>query len=109
MEDEFIYDLHIKLNDITNSYFALGENMLEEKLVRNILKYFPQKFDMKVTAIEEVQNLRNFKVDELIGFLRRFEVSINEKSKKKNKGVAFVSNIQEKVDRGDKDTEDRFY
>lgn len=40
--------------------------MYEEKLVRKILRSIPRKFDMKVTTIEEVQDLSILKVDEPI-------------------------------------------
>lgn len=45
-------------------------------------------------------------VDELIGSLQTFEVSLNGRSEKKNKGVAFVSNTQVGKDQSDKDTEE---
>lgn len=35
---------------------------------------------MKVTAIEEAIDLSRIKVDELIGSLQTFEISINERS-----------------------------
>lgn len=59
---------------------------------------------MKVISIEEAQDLSTLKVDELIGSLQTFEISINGRSEKKSKGVAFVSNTQVKEDQGDKDT-----
>lgn len=48
------------------------------------------------------------KVDKIIGSLQTFEVSINGRSEKKNNGVAFVSNTQEKKDQDDKDIEESF-
>lgn len=92
MKDESISDFNIRLCDISNNSFSLGEKMSEEKLVRKILRYLPQKIDMKVTTIEEAQDLSTLKVDELIGSLQTFEFSINGRSQKKNKGVAFLSN-----------------
>lgn len=50
---------------------------------------------MKVTDIEEAQNLSSIKVDELISSLQTFEMSINEWSEKKNKVITFVSNTEE--------------
>lgn len=46
------------------------------------------------------------KVDKLIGSLKTFEVSINVRSEKKNIGVDFEANTQEKKDQGDKDAEE---
>lgn len=51
-KDEPIYDFNIRLRDIANNLFALGEKMLEEKLVRRILRSLAKKFDIKVTTIE---------------------------------------------------------
>lgn len=62
--------------------------MLEEKLVRKILKSLPKKFDMKLTTIEEAQYLSTFKVVEPFGSLQTFEVFINGRSGNKNKCVS---------------------
>ncbi|KAK2436765.1 gag-protease polyprotein [Trifolium repens] len=46
---------------------------------------------MKVTAIEESQDLSTVKVDELIGSLQTFEMSLDDKPEKKMKNLAFKS------------------
>ncbi|XP_045798006.1 uncharacterized protein LOC123892244 [Trifolium pratense] len=53
------------------------------------------KFDMKVTAIEESQDLVNIQVDELIGSLQTYELGMNQRKEKKNKSLAFASNTRE--------------
>lgn len=78
-EDEIVSEIHIILCDITNTYFALGEKMSEEKLSRKILRSLTKRFGMKVTSIGEAHDLINIKVDELIIFLQTFEMSINER------------------------------
>lgn len=83
LEDESISEFNIRLRDITKNSFALGEKILEENMVRKIHISLPHKFDMKVTTIEEAQDLTTLKVDELIGSLRTFEVTINGRSEKK--------------------------
>lgn len=97
-EDESISDFKIRLRDISNTSFALGENMSEEMLSRKILRSLSKKFDMKVKTIEEARDLSNIKVDELIGFLQTFEMTTNDRIEKKNKSIAFVSNIEEDED-----------
>lgn len=42
---------------------VLWGKMTEEKLVKKIIRFLPKKFDMKVTAIEEAQDIKNFKVE----------------------------------------------
>jgi hypothetical protein len=49
---------------------------------------------MKVTAIEEARDISNVKLDELIGSLQNFEITINNKTDKKDKGIVFVSNVE---------------
>lgn len=50
---------------------------------------------MKVTAFEETRDLRNIKVDEIIGSLQTFQMSIGEILEKNNKCIDFVSNSEE--------------
>ncbi|XP_057443220.1 uncharacterized protein LOC130735138 [Lotus japonicus] len=103
-EEETISGFHMRERDIANASFALGEPMLDEKLVRKILRSLPNKFDVKVTAIDEPQDISIIKVDELIGSLQTFEMSLNDGPEKKNKSIAFVSNMNE--DQSDKDPDE---
>lgn len=79
--------------DITYSFESLGEKISDEKLVRRILRSLPRTFDMKVTAIEEAHNISSLKVDELIGSLQNFEITINSKIDKKGKSITFASSV----------------
>jgi len=79
--------------DMANSFDSLGEKMSDEKLVRKILKSLPKRFDMKVIAIEEAQDISNMKVDELIGSLQNFEIVVNNRTEKKGESIAFASNL----------------
>ena len=94
-EYENIHEFHMNVLDIANSFDSLGEKISDEKLVRKILRSLPKRFDMKVTTIEEAQDINNMKVEELIGSLQTFELAINDKSQKKKKNIAFVSNTHE--------------
>ena len=69
-EEKTIAEFHMQIRDIENTYFALGVKMTDEKLVRKILRSLPKRFAMKVTAIEEAQNISKMQVDELIGSLQ---------------------------------------
>src|SRR4051812_1270490 len=81
--------------EIASNSGALGDKISEEKLVRKILRSLPKRFDMKVTTIEEAQDISNMKLDELIGSLQTFELSICESVEKKNNSIAFVSNTKD--------------
>jgi len=85
MEDENIHDYYLNILDISNFFDSLGEKISDEKLVRKILRSLPKRFDMKVTAIEEAQDISSMKVDELIGSLQTFELA----SGYKKKNIAF--------------------
>jgi hypothetical protein len=76
----------------------LGEKILEEKLVRKILRSLPKKFDMKVIDIEEAQDIGIMRVDEIIGSLQTFELGISDRSEKKNTSITFVSNTEDEED-----------
>jgi hypothetical protein len=94
-EDESIHDFHMNILGISNTSSALGEKMIEEKLVRKILRSLPKRFDMKVVAIEEAQDISTMKVEELIGSLQTFELAISDRAEKKNKSIVFVSSTDE--------------
>ena len=102
--DENMHDFHMDILEIANSSSALVEKMLEEKLVRKILRSLPKKFDMKVTAIEKSQDISNMRVDGLVGSLKTFELGISDRSEKKNKSITFVSNTEDEEDQCDLET-----
>ncbi|KAA0025551.1 gag-pol polyprotein [Cucumis melo var. makuwa] len=56
-EDETIAEFNVRILDIANESDALGKKMLNSKLVRKVLRSLPSKFNMKVTAIEEANDL----------------------------------------------------
>ncbi|GAA0145322.1 hypothetical protein LIER_05543 [Lithospermum erythrorhizon] len=68
--------------------------MSNEKLIREILKTLPKKFVHKVIAIEKAQDLTTMSVNELIGNLTTFEMSLDdgELSKRKRITLKVASN-----------------
>ncbi|KAK2417459.1 putative mitochondrial protein [Trifolium repens] len=105
-DDESIQDFHLCILDIANSFEALGEKISDEKLSRKLLRSLPKRFDMKVTAIEEAHDISTMKMDELVGSLQTFEIVLNERSDKKNKSIAFVSNTDDSNDQSEEEEED---
>ena len=81
--------------EIASASGALGKKMSGEKLVRKILRSLPKRFAMKVTTIEESQDISNMRVDELIGSLQTFEMGLNDGSEKKIKSMTFMSNTED--------------
>jgi len=81
-EDETIRDYYMNVLDIANSFDSLGEKLSNEKLIRKILRSLPKRFDMKVKAIEEAQDIPSMKVEELIESPQNFEIMINSRKEK---------------------------
>ena len=89
-DEETFDDFYAKLSDIVNSCFTLGEKIPEAKIVGKILRSLPERFQPKMTAIEEAQNVDTLKLDQLVGNLQTYEA--HQISKKKQKeSVAFTS------------------
>ena len=68
-DEETFDDFYAKLSDIVNSCFTLGEKIPEAKVVGNFLRSLPKRFQSKVTAIEEAQDVDSLKLDKLVGIL----------------------------------------
>ena len=66
MFDEF----YVKLNDIVNSAFNLGETIPEPKIVRKVLKSLPERFYAKITTIKESKDIDKIPLTELVGNLQ---------------------------------------
>jgi len=91
-EDETIQDYYMNVLDIANSFDSLGGKLSDKKLVRKILISLPKRIDMKVTTIEEAQDISNMQADELIGSLQNFELVVDNITEKKGKGIVFTLN-----------------
>ncbi|WJX88834.1 hypothetical protein P8452_70878 [Trifolium repens] len=103
-EEETIYDFHMSILDLANPFDSLGERLSDEKLVRKILRSLPKRFDMKVIAIEEAQDISSLKVEEVVGSLQTFEMNFSDKVEKKGKNIVFTSNTDSKEADNDLDT-----
>lgn len=104
-EDETVYDYHMRLRELANNTSALGEPIPEGKLVRKVLRSLPKRFEMKVTAIEEAQDISSISLDELIGSLQTFEMNQIDQPEKKSRGVAFVSSTDRDDNQSVEDSE----
>ena len=70
--EENIANLFLCLDDIVNRMRNLGETITESTLVEKILRSLTAKFESKVSALEEKQDLRNITVVQLHGILTVF-------------------------------------
>ena len=67
LEEETVSLFDARLFDIVNEAFILGVKISEEKLVKKTLRSFLKRFAYKVTAIEEAKDVRNMRLEELMG------------------------------------------
>ena len=68
-EDESFDKFYVKLKDIVNSVFNLGETIPEPKIVINVLRSLPERFHAKITTIEESKDIDKIPLIELVGNL----------------------------------------
>ena len=65
-EDESFNEFYVKLKDIVNSAFNLGETIPKPKIVRKVLRSLPERFHAKSTAIEESKDINKNPLTELV-------------------------------------------
>ena len=94
-EDESFDSFYNKLNEVIVSKFNLGEKTEDSKIVTKILQSLPECFRAKVTVIEESKDLDDIKVQELVGSLQTYEMSLP--NQRKSKSLA-LKTINEKVE-----------
>ena len=75
-EVESFDSFYRKLNEVVIRKFNLGEKIEDSKIVRKILHSLLESFRAKVTAIEESKDLDEIKIQELIGSLQTYELSL---------------------------------
>jgi hypothetical protein len=78
LEDETFDDFFGKLSEIRNSMINLGKKVSDTKIVRKVMRSLPERFKMKVTAIESCTNLETIRIEELVGALQTYEFSLSK-------------------------------
>ena len=67
--DESLDEFYVKLKDIVNSIFNLGETISKPKIVRKALRSLPKRFHAKIMAIKESKDIDKIPLIELVGNL----------------------------------------
>jgi hypothetical protein len=75
-EDETAGKYFLRIEELVNAMKALGEKIEEASLVQKILRSFPDRFNLKVSAIEELDDLKALPFDQLLGTLTAYEMRI---------------------------------
>ena len=71
--------------------FNLGEKTKDLKVVRKILRSLLESFRAKVTVIEEIKGLDEIKVQELMGSLQTYELSLPNQRKSKSLALKMIN------------------
>ena len=106
-EDESFDSFYSKLNEVVIGKFNLGKKTEDSMIVRKILQSLPESFRAKVTAIEEYKDLDDIKVQELIGSLQTYKLSLPSQRKSKSLALKTINERIESHDSSDEDVVDK--
>ena len=102
-EDESFNLFYGKLNEVVIGKFNLGGKTEDSKIVRKILQSLSESFHAKVTVIEESKDLDEIKIQELIGSLQTYELSLPSYRKSKSLALKMINDRVEAQDSLDED------
>ena len=102
-EDESFDSFYGKLNEVVIGKFNLGEKTEDSKVVRKILRSLLKSFRAQVIAIEESKDLDDIKVQDPVGSLQTYELSLP--TQRKSKSLA-LKTINERIEAHDSSDED---
>ncbi|XP_026398435.1 uncharacterized protein LOC113294244 [Papaver somniferum] len=77
---ETISDFFSKTLNIVNEMKANGDTVKDSTVVEKILRSLPEKFESKVTAIEDCNTVATMTLNELLGSLLAYEQKLIEKT-----------------------------
>ena len=72
--EESIASFFLRLDDIVNCMRNLAEAITKSTLVEKVLRSLTEKFESKVSALEEKQDLQNLTIVQLHGILTACEM-----------------------------------
>jgi hypothetical protein len=75
-EDEIVGKYFLRVEELVNVMKALGEKIEEPSLVQKILRSLLDRFNPKVSSIEEINDLKALAFDQLLGMLTSYEMRI---------------------------------
>ena len=87
--DEF----YVKLNDIVNSAYNLGEIYDQPKIVRKLLRSLTKDFRPKVIIITKSKDVDSIPVDELVESLQSYELNLPKTNKSKSMALKSVDDV----------------
>ena len=94
---EIISKMFTRFTDIINGLKNLGRVYSNSDLVDKVLRSLPDKWDSKVTAIQEAKDLNSLPLEELLGSLITHELTIkrrNDEEGKRKKIIALKAAVE---------------
>jgi hypothetical protein len=73
-EDENIAAYFLRVDEIVNAIFGLGEEIKEYVIVQKVLRSLPMRFDLKISTLEKRVDLNSISMDELHGIFTTYEM-----------------------------------
>jgi len=107
LEEENFGEFYSKMSDLRNSMVSLGKPISDVKLIQKILRSLPERFRIKVTTIEESKDLKEMKIEELVGSLQTYELSLPPVKKLKNVALKASNNKVEASSKDDFEDEEK--
>jgi len=75
-EEEKIVDYLLRVHEIVNAIYGLGDSTLDELVVvKKVLRSLIAKYDSKISVVEEI-DLRKLTLDEIHGTFTTYEMKI---------------------------------
>jgi uncharacterized lipoprotein YehR (DUF1307 family) len=98
-EDETVSKYFLRVEELVNAMKGLGEKIQESIFVQKILRSLLDKFNPKVSAIEELNDLKTLSIEKLLGTLTAYEMRINkDKSISRETSFKEYKNIDSDLD-----------
>ena len=72
--DESVANYFLRVDEIVNCMKNLGEEIKEAVVVEKVLRSLSPRFESKVSAIEEKENIQHLKMSQLHGILTAYEM-----------------------------------
>jgi len=103
---EMVMEMCTRFIQITNELKSLGKSFTTEELVKKIVRFLPQCWEAKVTAIQKAKDMKAITLDELIGNLQTYELRRNSQQQeetKKDRGISLKVMQEDSSDLDDED------
>ncbi|KAL4341003.1 hypothetical protein GQ457_08G035090 [Hibiscus cannabinus] len=101
-DDELIKDFSNRLMDVVNQIRLYGENLPDAKVVEKVMISVPQRFEAKISAIEESCDMTSLTIADLVSKLEAQEQRVSMRAIEASEG-AFLAAHKGKTNHAEKD------